>query len=261
MILLVVGLGLLNGLKSNFEYSSKIKNVNGIKLNSDFSNIKLVSNSPDLCIEIQGQKTILGEPKIDITYSKDKAIINVLTINKDWKKVLPGKRNKSNILLNIPAGLLEDIHLETKNGNIDVDQVTGASRLSLSSDVGTIRMNTFQGELLNINSGNGSIHLGEVDGQINIRNKVGSLKSLVLKNINGENNIKISNGNVKVQLPDMIKIDDIGLNISTKNGKILSKEHKLKIINKRPGKEILNNTLNNEAKLNISVLVGNIEIN
>ncbi|MFD2115054.1 DUF4097 family beta strand repeat-containing protein [Paenibacillus yanchengensis] len=260
MTLLVVGLSILNSSKSNFEYSSKIKNVNGIKLNSDFSNIKLVSNSSDLYIDIQGQKTILGEPNIDITYSKDKAIINVLTINKFWKKLLPSLRNKSEIVLNVPPGLLADIQLETKNGKIDVEQVTGASRLSLTSDVGTIRMNNFQGELLNINAGNGSIHLGEVDGQINIRNKVGSLKSLVLKSINGINNINIANGNVKVQLPNVTQIDDIGLNISTKNGKILSKEHKLNVIKKGPGKEVLHNTLNSEAKLNISVLVGNIEI-
>lgn len=257
----LLGLGLIKSSKSNFEYSSKIKNVNVIKLNTDFSNIKLVSNSPDLYIDIQGQKTILGEPTFDITYSKNEAIINVLTINKGWKKILPSKRSKSDILLNIPPGMLEDIHLETKNGNIDVDHITGVSRLSLTSDVGTIGMNSFQGELLNINSGNGSIQLGEIDGQINIRNKVGSLKSLVLKNINGKNNITISNGNVKVQLPDVTTIDDIELNISTKNGKIISKKHKLNIINKGPGKEVLlNNISNNEAKLNISVMVGNIEI-
>lgn len=213
MTLLVEGLSLINNSKSNIEYSSKIKKVNGIKLNADFSNIKIVSQSPDLSINIQGKKTLLGEPKIDITYSKDKAIINVLTFNKFWKKILPGKIGKSNILLNIPPSLLEDIHMATNIGNIDVDQVTGAIRLSLISGVGTIRMNSFQGELLNINAGNGSIHLGEVDGQINIRNKVGSLKSLVLKNMKGKNNIKISNGNVKVQLPDMKKMDDIGLNI------------------------------------------------
>ncbi|NGP45528.1 DUF4097 domain-containing protein [Bacillaceae bacterium SIJ1] len=261
MTLFVVGLGLLNSSTSNFEYRSKINNVNGIQLNADLANIKIVSHSQDLSIDVQGQKPIFGEPNIDITYSQDKAMINVHTTNQGWKKIIPGIRNKSEILLNVPAGLLEDIQLETENGNIDVDQVTGASRLSLTSDVGTISMNSFKGGLLNVHSGNGSIHLGEVEGQINIRSKVGSVKNLFLKKIHGENNIEVSNGNVKVQLPDMTKIADLGLNISTKNGKILSKEHKLEMINKGPGKEVIHQTQNNEAKLNISVSVGNIEIN
>ncbi|MDQ0216231.1 hypothetical protein J2S13_002671 [Oikeobacillus pervagus] len=259
MTLLV--LGLLNSFKSSFEYQSNIKNVNGIILNSDFSNIKVVSADPDLYIDFQGQETIFGEPNIDITYSEDKAVINVLTFNKGWKKTLPGKRKRSEILLNIPPGFLDEIHLRTKNGNIDVDQVVEVSRLSLISDVGMIRMNSFQGELLNIESGNGSINLGEVNGQINIKNKVGNLKSLTLRSVKGENTIKISNGNVKVQLPKETKTDDIGLNISTKNGKIVSKEYKLNIINKGPGKKVLKNVPNSEAKLNISVFVGNIEIN
>ncbi|MFT9846034.1 DUF4097 family beta strand repeat-containing protein [Aneurinibacillus sp. REN35] len=254
-------LGLLNSFKSNFEYRSNIENVNGIVLQSDFSNIKVVSTQPDLFIDFQGQETVFGKPNIDITYNKDKAVITVRTFNNGWKKMLPGKRHRGDIHLNIPPSSLDEIHLETKNGNVDVDRVAGASRLFLSSDVGGISMNSFQGEFLHVEAGNGSITLGEVHGQITIRNKVGSLKSLVLQSMKGENNIKISNGNVNVQLPKETKTDDIGLNISTKNGKIFSKERTLNITNKGPGKEVINNTPNNETKLNISVLVGNIEIN
>ena len=261
ILMALLFMGLLNSFKSNFEYRSNIKNVNGIIVNSDLSNIKIVSTHPDLLIDFQGQKNIFGKPNIDIAYNKDKAVINIISFDKVWKKALPVKGGRGKIVLNIPPGSLDEIFIKTKNGNIDVEQVAEASRLSLISDVGIIRMNSFQGGLLNGETGNGSISLGEVDGQIDIRSKVGSLKSLVLKSVKGENDIKISNGNVKVQLPKGIKIDDIGLNVSTKNGKIFSEEHKLNIVNKGPGKEVLENTLNNEAKLNISVLVGNIEIN
>ncbi|MGX2959726.1 DUF4097 family beta strand repeat-containing protein [Peribacillus sp. JNUCC 23] len=250
-------LGSLNSYKKHYEYRSNIKNVNKVQINSDFSNIKLISKDSDFYLESQG----VGKPTIDITYTNDKAIINVLTFNKTWKKMLPGKKNRGKILLNIPPRLLDELHLETKNGDIDIDYIAEVSRLSLISDVGTIRLSGFQGEFLNIKSGNGSINLGEVNGQINIKNKVGSLKSLVLKSVKGENNIKISNGNVKVELPKGIKTDDIGLNISTKNGKIISKDSNYTISNKGPGKELIQNVPNSTKKLNISVLVGNIEIN
>ncbi len=253
-------LGSLNSFKKSYEYRSNIKNINKITIKTDFSNIKLISTDSDFYIEYQGEKSFLKEPSIDVTYTNDKAIISVLTFNKTWKKVLPGKNNRGNILLNIPAHLLDGIHLETKNGNIDVNHIAEVSRLSLISDVGTIKLNSFQGEFLNIESGNGSVYLGEVNGQINIKNKVGSLKSLVLKNVKGENNIKISNGNVKVELPKGIKTENIGINISTKNGKIISKESNYTISSKGPGKEIIQNS-NSKTELNISVLVGNIEIN
>lgn len=255
MTLLVAGL--VNSFEGNFEYRANIEKVTGIELHSDLSNIKITSAHPDLFIDFHGQETIFGKPSMNITYDKDKAVINVLTFDKGWKKLIPGKRQRGQIVLNIPPGSLKEIHVETKNGDIEVDQVTEASRLSLISDVGRIQMNSFQGELLNVEAGNGSVHLGEVDGQINIRNKVAPLKSLVLKSVKGENHIKVSNGNVTIQLPE--KMDDIGLNISTKNGKINAKAHKMDIVNKGPGKEVFRQTPYT-AKLNISVTVGSIEI-
>lgn len=60
---------------------------------------------------------------------------------------------------------------------------------------------------------NGSIHAGEVNGQFHIRNRTGSLKSLVLKQVKGENVIHIANGHVNVQLPQGIKTDEIGFHI------------------------------------------------
>lgn len=254
MALLVAG---ISSYHNNFEYRSNIHKVTGIELHSDFSNIKIISTHPDLSIDFKGQETMFGKPSIDIAYDKDKAIINVLTFDKGWKKILPGKRQRGHIVLNIPPGSLSEIQLETKNGDIEVDQVMEASQLSLISDVGRISMNSFQGKHLNVEAGNGSVHLGEVDGQINIKNKVGSLKSLNLRSVKGENHIKISNGNVNLQLPD--NIDEVGLNISTKNGKITSKQHDLNIVSKGPGKEAIKLTPR-EAKLDISVTVGSIEL-
>lgn len=248
----------LTNFKSHFEFQSSIKKVNSITVNADLSNIKVTSNHSDLSIEYQGEKSLFGEPSIDITYSNNKALINVVTIDKGWKKFLPVKISRGNIVLNIPPRFLEEMHLETKNGNIDMNEITEISQLSLIAEIGSIRLDSFQGGLLNVKTGNGSIYLGEVEGQINISNKVGSLKSLVLKTVKGENEIKISNGNVKVKLPN--ETNNIGLNISTKNGNIKMNENKLAIIKKGPGKAIIQGVPNSDTKINISVSVGTIEI-
>lgn len=256
MSLLIVGA--LNNFKSDFEFQSNIQKVKSIRLHADLANIQVISNHPELYIEYHGDKSLFGEPNIGITYSNNKAIINVVAIDKGWKKFLPGKRNKGNVVLNIPPRFLEEIHLETKNGDIDVNQIEEISLVSLISNLGTVRLNSFQGGLLNIQTGNGSIYLGEVEGQINIKNKVGSLKSLVLKRVSGENKIKVSNGNVKVKLPHTIH--NIGLTISTKNGTIQSNKSELTILKKNSGKEISSEVPNGDTKIDISVLVGNIEI-
>ena len=248
----------IDNFKNQFEFQSNIKKVKSIMVNTDLSNIKVISEHSDLYLEYQGEKSIFGEPNIDITYSDNKAIIDVATIEKGWKKILPGKKTRGNIVLNIPPRFLEEMHLETKNGNIDVDQIAEIRQLSLTSDLGTIKLNGFQGGLLNVKNGNGSIYLGEVEGQINIINKVGSLKSLVLKSVKGDNNIKISNGNVKVKLPN--DTNHIGLNISTKNGHVKDNDGKLAIIKKGAGKAIINEVPNSDSNINISVSVGNIEI-
>lgn len=249
----------LNNVKNPFEFESQIKKVDRIFVQSDLSNIQVISNHSDLFIEYQGEKTTFGEPKIDISYIHDKAIISVFTNGIGWKKFLPIKTQRGNLVLNIPPQLVEELHLETKNGNIDIGQITGINQLSLISNVGTIRLDNFQGELLNVKSGNGSIYLGEVDGRINIRNKVGSLKSLTLKSIKEENTIDVSNGNVKVKLPN--GMEEVGLNISTKNGTIKYNDSKWPIIKKGAGKELINELNNSDGKLNISVSVGTIEIN
>lgn len=251
-------MGLLNSTNSKFEYSTNIKNAKSIAVNTDLANIDLISNHSDAYIEFQGQKTLFRSPKIDITYDDDKALISVITNNENWKKLLPGIRTRGNIILNIPPKFLEEIHLETKNGDINIDQITEINRLSLISNVGKIRMNRFQGGFLNVSAKNGSINLGEVDGQINIKSQVGGLNIIALKRVQGENTIKVSNGNVKIMTPN--GTDGIGLNVSTKNGKITSKAHKMNIKNKGPGKELLHNENKNEPRLNISVSVGNIEL-
>ncbi|MBA4536562.1 DUF4097 family beta strand repeat protein [Bacillus aquiflavi] len=164
--------------------------------------------------------------------------------------------------MNIPPKLLKQVQINTKNGNIDVKNLNEINRLFLSSNVGNINVDSFMGEFVNIDAKNGAINLGTVDGEVKIKNRTGNLNSLTFVDIKGKNSIKLSNGNVKITLPNELKFNDIGYHISTNNGKIILKNELLnKQITKRGvGQRIINRSKGNK-ELNLSVSVGSIDIN
>ncbi|MFE4243195.1 DUF4097 family beta strand repeat-containing protein [Peribacillus butanolivorans] len=249
--------------KKNFEYKSDLKNVEKIIVDSDISNIVLVKGDSNMNIEYSGQKSFLGNPKIDIVYNKDQAIIKVKALPNKWMYILPGNVRRGKLILNIPAKLLEHVQIKTQNGNIDVKDLSEVNRLSLNSNVGNINVDSFKGESVNIEAKNGSIKLGTVDGEVKIKNQTGNLNSLVLSDIKGKNNIKLSNGSAKITLPNELDLNDIGFNISASNGRIISEHNKLSsdnITKRGAGQKIINRSKGNK-ELNISVSVGNIKIN
>lgn len=251
-----------NTSKKDFEYRSNLKDVEKIVVDSDISNILLVTGDSKINVEYTGRQLFLGSPKIDIVYNENQATIKVNAIQNKWMYLLLGIRQRGKLVLNIPPKLLEQVQINTRNGNIDVKNVNDVNRLFLSSNVGNINVDSFKGESVNIDAKNGSINLGTVDGQVNIKNQTGNLQGLTFSDMKGKNNITLSNGNVKLTLPSELALNDIGLNISTSNGRIISDNGLVsKQITKRgPGQKITNGSQGNK-KLNISVSVGNIEIN
>jgi hypothetical protein len=258
IILIIAGsLIALNSGKKNVGYKSELENVDKILVDADVSNIVAISGDSKMNIEYTSQKSLFGNPKIDIVYEKDRAIIKVKA---KWINIVT---KRGELVLNLPPRILEHVQIKTRNGNIDVKNLSEVNRLSLSSSVGNINVDSFKGESLNIEAKNGSMNIGAVDGEVNIKNRIGSLNSLNFSDIKGKNNINLSNGNVKITLPNGLKSNKVGLNISTSNGKlitennILSSENKIK---RGAGQKIINGTKGNK-ELNISVSVGNIIIN
>ncbi|MBK3493876.1 DUF4097 family beta strand repeat protein [Viridibacillus sp. YIM B01967] len=247
----------LNSGKKNVGYKSELENVDKILVDADVSNIVAVSGDSKMNIEYTSQKSLFGNSKIDIVYEKDRAIIKVKA---KWINIVT---KRGELVLNLPPRILEHVQIKTRNGNIDVKNLSEVNRLSLSSSVGNINVDSFKGESLNIEAKNGSMNIGAVDGEVNIKNRIGSLNSLNFSDIKGKNNINLSNGNVKITLPNGLKSNKVGLNISTSNGKlitennILSSENKIK---RGAGQKIINGT-KGDKELNISVSVGNIIIN
>ncbi|WP_416825441.1 DUF4097 family beta strand repeat-containing protein [Ectobacillus polymachus] len=248
--------------KKDFEYKSNLKDVKKIVVDSDISNILLVTGDSNMNVGYASQKSFLGNPKIEIVYDQNQATIKVNAIPKKWMYLVPGIIQRGKVVLNIPPKLLEQVEINTRNGNIDVKNESDVNKLFLSSNVGNINVDSFKGESLNIDAKNGSINLGTVDGEVNIKNRTGNLKGLTFSDMKGKNNITLSNGNVKITLPSELALNDIGFNISTSNGRIISDNGLVsKQITKRGAGQKITNGSQGNKELNISVSVGNIEIN
>ncbi|TQR17535.1 DUF4097 family beta strand repeat-containing protein [Psychrobacillus vulpis] len=248
--------------KSPFVYKSDIKDVEKIIVNTDISNILLTQTDENMSLEYRGEKSFLGTPKIDVTYNQGEVEIHVKTIPEKWMGILPGSRKRGELLLNIPHSLLEEVQLYTQNGNVEVKDVSKLNKLVLSSNVGNIEVDSFIGKSLKVKAKNGSLNLGLIEGEVNIENRTGSLKNLTLTDVQGKNNIKVSNGNVKLVLPSESSLSDVGINILTKNGKITTGKDYLQkqdIIKKGPGQSIVTSS-NSNKNISITVSVGNIEL-
>lgn len=262
-VLTLITIGVFVGLsKKTYVYHSDVNNVEKIRVDSDISNIVLVQGDSNMNIKYTGQKSFLGTPKINIVYNNDQAIINVKAIPNKWMYILPGNVKRGELILSIPSALLEQVQINTQNGNIDVKDISEVNNLALNSRVGNIHVDSFNGKSVDIGAKNGSIKLGTIQGEVKIKNQTGNLNSLVLSDIKGKNIIKLANGSVKITLPNKSGFKDIGFNISTKNGKILSENHTLTsdtITKQGAGQNILIPSKGNH-ELNISVAVGNIKI-
>ncbi|MGE7920929.1 DUF4097 family beta strand repeat-containing protein [Viridibacillus sp. NPDC093762] len=264
VLILIIASSLIssNISKKDVEYKSDLEIVKRIYVDADISNIVIVTGGPMMNVRYKGQKSFVGSPSMDIVYEKDQAIIKLKAIQKKWMTIVPGLTKRGELILNIPTGLLEHVQINTRNGNITAKNVSEINQLSFSSSVGNINVDSFKGEVLNIEAKNGSIKIGSVDGAVNIKNQTGSLKSLVFTHIKGKSKIKLSNGNVHITLPKELEKNKISFNIATKNGKITSENDKLlieNIIKQGAGNRIVN-YIKSDNELDISVSVGHIKI-
>lgn len=263
VILAVVGSAVsMNTSKKAFQHNGDIAKVEKITLHSDISNVELAVTETNLSFEYTGEKSFLGEPEIEIDYHSGHAFIRIKAIPKNWMKMLPAARKTGTLRLHIPSKILEEVHITTGQGNIDVESMDSINRLTLSSNVGNVKIDSFTGESLDIKLKNGSINLGEINSEITIKNQTGNLNSLTFATLKGENSINLSNGDLKVTLPTEVMQLDVGLNIYTKNGKINTMNESLSEIMKvkrNAGQKMIKNS-DAKNQLNIAVLVGNIEI-
>lgn len=273
--MLLVGILAATSAGSPFEYNSDLLNVEKLQVHADVSNILITESDSTMKFTYIGHTSLFGDkPAIDVQYSGNQAEIKVKSLAKAWKSLLPGIRKRGTLVLSIPSTFIEQktlrqLQIYTGNGNIEVKNSNSAAgklfevdHLGLSSNVGNIKVDSFKGTALKIDAKNGSIHLGVVDGEVNITNRTGNLNGLTLSDIKGKNNIQLSNGKVKLTLPQELNLKGIGLNIETKNGRIVTNNNHLS--NLKPTKQNAGQKItqpgNGSNELNISVMVGSIEI-
>lgn len=251
-------------LKKDFVHKEDLKDVSKIIVDSDVVNVHLSSDGSKMDLEYTGKKSILGDPKVDVTYEGDQVVIKVREVN-NWRRIAPINTSRGNLVLNIPSKLMDQVQISTGVGKIDVRYPSEIKELTLNSDVGTINVDYFKGEFLNVSSNVGTINLGTIDGNINVDSLVGRIKIADLSNMKGKNNIKSNNGTIKVGIPGEKTLNEVGLNISTKTGRIISENNKLSgenIYNVEqlpPGKKVINR-YKGDKELNITSFVGNIKI-
>ncbi|MFE4814273.1 hypothetical protein ACFQ9Y_24615 [Peribacillus simplex] len=251
-------------LKKDFVHKEDLKDISKIIVDSDVVNVHLSSDGSRMDLEYTGKKSILGDPKVDVTYEGDQVVIKVREVN-NWRRIAPINTSRGNLVLNIPSKLMDQVQISTGVGKIDVRYPSEIKELTLNSDVGTINVDYFKGEFLNVSSNVGTINLGTIDGNINVDSLVGRIKIADLSNMKGKNNIKSNNGTIKVGIPGEKTLNEVGLNISTKTGRIISENNKLSgenIYNVEqlpPGKKVINR-YKGDKELNITSFVGNIKI-
>ncbi|MFA1712702.1 hypothetical protein ACDX66_13385 [Peribacillus frigoritolerans] len=251
-------------LKKDFVHKEDLKDVSKIIVDSDVVNVQLISDGSRMDLEYTGKKSILGDPNVDVTYEGDQVVIKVREVN-NWRRIAPINISRGNLVLNIPSKLMDQVQISTGVGKIDVRYPSEIKELTLNSDVGTINVDYFKGEFLNVSSNVGTINLGTIDGNINVDSLVGRIKIADLSNMKGKNNIKSNNGTIKVGIPGEKTLNEVGLNISTKTGRIISENNKLSgenIYNVEqlpPGKKVINR-YKGDKELNITSFVGNIKI-
>ncbi|MCK2004386.1 DUF4097 family beta strand repeat-containing protein [Peribacillus frigoritolerans] len=251
-------------LKKDFVHKEDLKDVSKIIVDSDVVNVHLSSDGSRMDLEYTGKKSILGDPNVDVTYEGDQVVIKVREVN-NWRRIAPINTSRGNLVLNIPSKLMDQVQISTGVGKIDVRYPSEIKELTLNSDVGTINVDYFKGEFLNVSSNVGTINLGTIDGNINVDSLVGRIKIADLSNMKGKNNIKSNNGTIKVGIPGEKNLNEVGLNISTKTGRIISENNKLSgenIYNVEqlpPGKKVINR-YKGDKELNITSFVGNIKI-
>ncbi|WP_046173420.1 DUF4097 family beta strand repeat-containing protein [Domibacillus indicus] len=260
MMMLLLVLGAAQGAGKHFEYKSSLKKVTKVMVNAELASLYVTNREGDFYVEYEGHKPLFGKPDMKVEYRDDEVMITEKPFPNTWSKLASIQKKRSRLTVNIPPGSAEAMELKTKNGNITADKIPGLQHLSLFSDAGNISLNGFQGKSLLVRSKNGSLHLGEVEAEVDIENKVGSLKSLHLKKISGENKITLSNGHAAVRLPDGLDPEKINVSLKTRNGKIKWKNAPFTAVQKGPGREISHDPAGSQAQLAISVSVGNIEV-
>ncbi|PKG25822.1 hypothetical protein CWS20_27190 [Cytobacillus horneckiae] len=262
VIILVIGISVNIVNNGNKVYENDLENVDKLMVDADITNILFVEGDDSLNLKYTSAKYSFWNPKIHIAYNDNQAVIEVKSVPNKWMYLVPGSNRRGDLIVSIPPNLVNQIVLTTKNGNINVKNIRKGKSLSLHSNAGNIYVDSYQGEKLEIKGKVGSINLGSIDAAVDISNQAGNLNSLILTNIKGKNNIKLSNGKVALTLPASIDMSKLGLNIYTKNGKINAVSNRFlqeKIMKNGPGEKMTNNSAA-ENELNISVSVGSINI-
>ncbi|WP_010275544.1 DUF4097 family beta strand repeat-containing protein [Paenibacillus senegalensis] len=249
-----------NNSQNDFIYEEGLKDVTKIIIDGDIADIHLVGVSSKSGIQYNGKKLGLGNPAVDIGYKGDQAWIKVRE-RALLRSINPFKLSRGRLVISVPFEFMELVQIKTGLGKIDVKYANPIKELILKSDLGIINVDSFTGACLHASTNVGTINLGKIDGSVHITSSVGRVNIADLS-MKGKNIIKTKNSSIIVGVPNE-NLNEVGLNISTKIGRIISKNNRLAGENIYfaeafpPGRKVINRYKGNK-ELTITSAVGNI---
>lgn len=196
-------------------------------VDSENGSIEVMTGSDS---DVRVQATLRGADRIEYEANQDG---NTITVSaRRARRVLFGFGSGTDLVITVPTDT--DVDLETSNGRIELQGVTGAGSLMTSNgrivleDVvgdfvgdtsnGSITIDTLEGSA-RLHTSNGKVDLRDVIGEVDIESSNGRISFSGEMIPGGRNRLVTSNGSVKVELRGE---PSVSLDAATSNGDVSS---------------------------------------
>lgn len=196
------------------EKSLDAKNVDKIVIKSDIADIKVHPGTKDkIQVKLEGDT----HRKIDFAAAVDQ---DVLRITVKQKRLFFSSLYIGNMQLDVylPEKEFQAIQIESKHGDLSVDQKLVAEKLRLESKHGDIELQGYQGEQLTGKLKHGSLMLQDLHAAFDLESKHGDIEIHLANGLRKENRIQAKHGDVKIRTVE--QAEPIKLNLQTKYGEM-----------------------------------------
>lgn len=196
------------------EKSLDAKNVDKIVIKSDIADIKVHPGTNNkIQVKLEGDT----HRKIDFAAAVDQ---DVLRITVKQKRLFFSSLYIGNMQLDVylPEKEFQAIQIESKHGDLSVDQKLVAEKLRLESKHGDIELQGYQGEQLTGKLKHGSLMLQDLHAAFDLESKHGDIEIHLANGLRKENRIRAKHGDVKIRTVE--QAEPIKLNLQTKYGEM-----------------------------------------
>ncbi|WP_044640977.1 DUF4097 family beta strand repeat-containing protein [Risungbinella massiliensis] len=215
VVLLASGVSFGSGTeKINLHKTVDAKNIAQMVINSDISSIKIhPSTSEQVQIKLSG--TVPKSTKTDLQVNIANQTLNIEELQERKSFVVFGfDFNLLNVGMKmdiyLPEKTYESITMNTKFGDIVVDQKLLAKKLNLKTEKGNVSLNGYQGDQLSAITQFGNMKLREIDSTFELETEFGNIDVLPSAELKNKNLVKSQFGDIQIQVmkePVVLNVD------------------------------------------------------